>query len=82
MAQATIASQLFKYTENDLVIGISFPQYASDTITLLRQVRDNQVPIIALTDVPSSPVAQLANLTLYGQTKARARPVPTGPRCA
>ncbi len=65
-----IASQLFKYTENDLVIGISFPQYASDTITLLRQVRENHVPIIALTDVPSSPVAQLANLTLYGQTQS------------
>ncbi len=65
-----IASQLFNYSENDLVIGISFPQYATDTITLLKQVRDNRVPIIALTDAPSSPIAQLANLTLYGQTQS------------
>ena len=35
-----VARQLFKYTERDLVIGISFPRYAEDAVTVLAQVRE------------------------------------------
>lgn len=68
------ARQLFKYTERDLVIGISFPRYAEDVITLLRQVREKNVPVLALTDAPSSPLASLANITLYAQSRRQFSP--------
>ena len=69
-----VARQLFKYTERDLVIGISFPRYADDVITMLRQVREKNVPTLAITDAPSSPLASHADLTLYAQTRRQFSP--------
>jgi DNA-binding MurR/RpiR family transcriptional regulator len=69
-----VARQLFKYTERDLVIGISFPRYAEDVITLLSQVREKNVPVLVITDAPSSPLASHADLTLYAQTRRHFSP--------
>lgn len=69
-----VARQLFKYTARDLVIGISFPRYADDVITMLRQVQEKGVPVLALTDAPSSPLASHANVTLYAQTRRQFSP--------
>ncbi|MET3116082.1 DNA-binding MurR/RpiR family transcriptional regulator [Undibacterium sp. GrIS 1.8] len=69
-----VARQLFKYTERDLVIGITFPRYAEDVITLLQQVREKGVPILGLTDAPRSPLASIANLTLFAQTTRQLSP--------
>ncbi len=66
---AHVSRHLYKFTERDLVIGISFPRYSSDVVTLLEQAKRRQVPILALTDRPSSPVASIADVTLYAQTK-------------
>jgi DNA-binding MurR/RpiR family transcriptional regulator len=66
---AQVSRTLYKFTERDLVIGISFPRYSSDVITLLNQSKKRNVPILALTDRPSSPVAAIADVTLYAQTK-------------
>ncbi|MBC3869834.1 MurR/RpiR family transcriptional regulator [Undibacterium oligocarboniphilum] len=71
---SAVARQLFKYTERDLVIGISFPRYAEDVVTILRQVREKNVQILALTDAPSSPLAALADITLYAQTRRHFSP--------
>ncbi|MEB0139237.1 MULTISPECIES: MurR/RpiR family transcriptional regulator [unclassified Undibacterium] len=71
---STVARQLFKYTERDLIIGISFPRYAEDVVTILRQLHEKHVPILALTDAPSSPLAALANVTLYAQTRRHFSP--------
>ena len=68
------ARQLFKYTPKDLVIALSFPRYAEDVVTILNRVRDKGVPILALTDAPSSPLASLANVTLYAQTRRQLSP--------
>lgn len=69
-----VARQLFKFTSRDLVIGISFPRYAEDVVTMLRQVREKAVPVLALTDAPNSPLASLANVTLYAQTRRQFSP--------
>lgn len=66
---AQVSRQLYKFTKRDLVIGISFPRYANDVVTLLSQSKARGVPILALTDRPSSPLASLADVTLYAQTK-------------
>jgi DNA-binding MurR/RpiR family transcriptional regulator len=64
------ARHLFRYTPKDLVIGIGFPRYATDTTMLLTQVKSKKIPIIAITDVPSSPLAQIADYSLYAQTNS------------
>ncbi|MFZ6848778.1 MurR/RpiR family transcriptional regulator [Undibacterium sp. RuRC25W] len=71
---STVARQLFKFTPRDLVIGISFPRYAEDVVTMMRQIKEKDVPILALTDAPSSPLAALANVTLYAQTRRQFSP--------
>ena len=71
---STVARQLFKFTPRDLVIGISFPRYAEDVVTIMRQIKEKNVPILALTDAPSSPLAALANVTLYAQTRRQFSP--------
>ena len=71
---STVARQLFKYTEKDLVIGISFPRYAADVVTILTQLKEKRVPILALTDAPSSPLAALADITLFAQTRRQFSP--------
>lgn len=69
-----VARQLFKYTSRDLVIAISFPRYADDVVTILRQLKEKAVPVLAFTDAPSSPLASLANVTLYAQTRRQFSP--------
>ncbi len=67
---AQASRQLYQFTPEDLVIAISFPRYSNDVVTLLGQVRNRKVPVLALTDKPSSPVVPLASLALYIKTKA------------
>ena len=71
---STVARQLFKFTPRDLVIGISFPRYAEDVVTIMRQIKEKQVPILALTDAQRSPLAALANVTLYAQSRRHFSP--------
>ena len=71
---SSVARRLFKFNEKDLVIGISFPRYADDVVTILKQVREKNVPILALTDSPSSPLASLSTITLYAQTRRHFSP--------
>jgi len=69
-----VARQLFKYTPQDLVISISFPRYANDVIELTKQMQEKGVPVLALTDAPSSPLAAHANVTLFAQTRRQFAP--------
>lgn len=63
------ARQLFKLGRRDLVIAIAFPRYVHDTIALAHSAREKGVGMIAITDAPSSPLAALADVTLYAQTR-------------
>ncbi|MBA2674755.1 MurR/RpiR family transcriptional regulator [Ramlibacter sp.] len=51
----------------DLVVAISFPRYFSDTILLARRAREARIPVLALTDRVTSPLAPLASIALYAQ---------------
>ncbi|MDR2332808.1 MAG: MurR/RpiR family transcriptional regulator [Burkholderiaceae bacterium] len=53
----------------DLVIAVCFPRYITDTILLTQRARERGVRVLALTDGPQSPVAQLADCCLYAQTE-------------
>ena len=44
------------------MLAISFTPYAAETVTLARAAAQKGVPVIAITDSPFSPLAQVAGL--------------------
>ena len=56
---------------SDLLIAIAFPRYFDDTILLARRARDGGVPVLALTDRVTSPLAPLGTVTLYAHTESQ-----------
>lgn len=55
------AGRLMNIGEQDLLIAISFPRYASDVVTLTRYARDRGARIVVLTDSVASPLAPWAH---------------------
>lgn len=56
------AEQMTFASHGDAVLAISFTPYASETVTLARAAAEKGVPVIAITDSPFSPLAQVAGL--------------------
>ncbi|MCB1377955.1 MAG: MurR/RpiR family transcriptional regulator [Alphaproteobacteria bacterium] len=56
------AEQLTFATSRDAVLAISFTPYASETVTLSQAAAARDVPVVAITDSPFSPLAQIAGL--------------------
>lgn len=65
------ARVLTRLRSSDLLIAIAFPRYFSDTILLVRRARDAGVPVLALTDRVTSPLAPLASVALYAHTESQ-----------
>lgn len=59
-----IAEQAFGANEQDLLIAVSFPPYASDTLAVCEQVRAQGAKRLAITNAFLSPVAKDADLVL------------------
>lgn len=59
-----IFEQLLKLKPGDVVIGISFPRYSKRIMQAMRFAKDNGATIITLTDSPTSPVTQYADISL------------------
>ena len=57
--------------DSDLLIAIAFPRYFDDTILLTRRAREAGVPVLALTDRMTSPLAPLGTITLYAHTDSQ-----------
>lgn len=57
--------QLSKLDAADLLIAIALPNCPPHTITLARRAKEGGVPLLALTDQPTSPIAPLADIALY-----------------
>jgi DNA-binding MurR/RpiR family transcriptional regulator len=72
------ARQLFKYNSKDLFIGISFPRYVEDIVTFMQRLGNRGVPMLAITDSARSPLASLANVTLFAQTHRQYSPSSDG----
>lgn len=64
-----VARQFFKLDQRDLVIALAFPRYVADTVTLAAQAGKRGAAVLAFTDAPTSPLAPLADITLYAQTE-------------
>ena len=48
-------------TAEDAVLAVTFAPYAPETIQLARAAAARQVPVVAVTDSPFSPLAQIAD---------------------
>ena len=59
------ARYLSGFSKQDLVVSIAFPRYLRDTVELTRAARKAEIPILAITDNQSSPLASLGTLTIY-----------------
>lgn len=62
---SSAAKALARANGTDLLVSIAFPRYLADTVLLTRQAREAGVPVLALTDRVSSPIARLADMALY-----------------
>lgn len=62
---------LTRLDAGDLLIAIAFPRYFDDTLLLARRARAAGVPILALTDRVTSPLAPLATIALYAHTESQ-----------
>lgn len=62
------AGHLVNLTAHDVLVVISFPRYTLDCIGLASFARDRGACVVALTDSPASPLAELADHALYAQS--------------
>ncbi len=60
--------QMFRISENDVCIAISFPRYSKQTINALRFINDRGTKIIAITDSTNSPIAEYADSILVAKS--------------
>ena len=54
------AEQLSFATGKDAVLAISFAPYAAETVAMTQAAAERDVPVLAMTDSPLSPLAQIA----------------------
>ena len=66
--------RLVHVTPRDLLVFISFPRYAADTLELYGLARQRETRILCITDRPSSPLAGEADVVLYAQAERRLLP--------
>lgn len=64
------ARMLSRLQATDLLIVIGFPRYSADAVFLTQRAADAGIPVLAITDRPTSPLAPLAKTALYVQTNS------------
>ena len=60
--------QMLRVGEEDVVIGISFPRYSSQTVQAMRFARDRGARVLAITDSAASPLTGTASVTLTAKS--------------
>ena len=63
-----IFEQMLNVSEEDVVIGIGFPRYATRTIEALAFAKSRNADVVAITDSLLSPLAARADYTLIAQS--------------
>lgn len=65
---AEMFEQMFRISEDDVCVALSFPRYSNQTINALRFIRDRGSKVIAITDSNESPIAKLADILLVAKS--------------
>lgn len=63
-----VFEQILKVTEEDLVIGISFPRYSKRTYELLEYAKKQGADIISITDSKLAPISELSSDVLIARS--------------
>ncbi|MGF0238524.1 MurR/RpiR family transcriptional regulator [Rhodococcus sp. IEGM1300] len=63
-AGGTLPEQVSAIANDDLLIAVSFPPYANDTVEACRQAREAGVTLVAITDSVLSPIGQMADTVI------------------
>ena len=63
-----VFEEISKLQENDVLVGISFPRYSRRTLEAMRFARRCGAQVVAITDGPMSPLADMADATLTART--------------
>ena len=63
-----VFEEISKLQENDVLVGISFPRYSSRTLEAMRFAKRCGAQVVAITDGPMSPLADMADATLTART--------------
>lgn len=63
-----VYEQIISIGGNDLLIGISFPRYSTRTVEAMRYAKSQGANVVALTDSPISPVAEIADECLSARS--------------
>lgn len=66
--------QMLSGGPGDLVVAISMPRYSRSTLEICSFAAQRSMPILALTDALISPLAQIADLTLFAPAGSRLLP--------
>ncbi len=61
--------RLFRLQQGDVVVGISFPRYTRETVQALAFAKERGLRTLAITDSPTSPLAQHADCFLTARCK-------------
>ena len=63
-----VFEEISKLKENDVLVGISFPRYSTRTLEAMRFAKSCGAQVVAITDGPMSPLADMADATLTART--------------
>ena len=63
-----VFEEISKLKENDVLVGISFPRYSTRTLEAMRFAKRCGAQVVAITDGPMSPLADMAHATLTART--------------
>ena len=63
-----VFEEISKLKENDVLVGFSFPRYSTRTLEAMRFAKRCGAQVVAITDGPMSPLADMADATLTART--------------
>ncbi|MDR0862964.1 MAG: MurR/RpiR family transcriptional regulator [Oscillospiraceae bacterium] len=63
-----VFEQIVRISKDDVFIALSFPRYSRRTVRAMRYARDMGATLIGITDNNVSPIAKLADVSLYAKS--------------
>lgn len=67
-SEQDIFERMLRISERDICFGITFPRYSSRTVTGMRYAKERGAKLIALTDLPTSPIAKISDYILLARS--------------
>lgn len=61
---SNVFEQMLRMSQKDLVIAFTFPRYSSRTIEAVKFAKEENVPIVAITDSLTSPISSISDYCL------------------